>query len=63
MLQRLSQPESVFIWWIALGLLIGLFFAQMVGSFTVGITMGLALSLLVGKATYRISRGITRSMR
>lgn len=63
MLQRLSNPQSVFVWWMVLGLLLGLYFAQLIGSFTVGVPMGIVLSLLVGKATYRISRGLTRSMR
>lgn len=60
MLQRLSNPQSVFVWWMVLGLLLGLCFAQLIGSFTVGVPMGIVLSLLVGKATYRISRGLTR---
>lgn len=63
MLQRLSNPKSVFAWWMVLGLLLGLYFAQLIGSFTVGLPMGIVLSLLLGKATYRISRGLTRSMR
>lgn len=63
MLQRLSNPQSVFVWWMVLGLVLGLYFAQLIGSFTVGLPMGIVLSLLVGKATYRISRGLTRSMR
>lgn len=63
MLQRLSNPKSVFAWWMVLGLMLGLYFAQMIDSFSIGIPMGIALSLLVGKASYRISRGLTRSMR
>ncbi len=63
MLQRLSNPKSVFAWWMVLGLMLGLYFAQMIDSFSIGIPMGVALSLLVGKASYRISRGLTRSMR
>lgn len=63
MLQRLSNPKSVFAWWMILGLLLGLYFAQLINSFTVGIPMGIVLSLLLGKATYRISRGLNRSMR
>lgn len=64
MLQRLSNPKSVFAWWIALGLVLGLFFAQAVDSYTVGLPMGVALSFVMGKASYRISRGLTtRSLR
>lgn len=63
MLQRLSNPKSVFAWWMVLGLLLGFYFAQTIHSFTIGVPMGIALSLLIGKASYRISRGLTRSMR
>lgn len=63
MLQRLSNPKSVFAWWIALGLILGLIFAQVINSLIIGLPMGIALSLLIGKATYRISRGLTRTMR
>jgi len=63
MLQRLSNPKSVFLWWLIIGLLLGLAFSQAINSFTVGVPMGVALSLLVGKATYRISRGVIRTMR
>lgn len=63
MLQRLSNPKSVFAWWMVLGLLLGTFFAQVIDSFIIGVPMGIALSLILGKTTYRISRGLTRSMR
>ena len=63
MLQRLSNPKSVFAWWMVLGLLLGFYFAQAIDSFTIGMPMGIVFSLLIGKASYRISRGLTRSMR
>lgn len=60
MLQRLSNPQSVFAWWMALGLLMGIYFAQLVGSYAVALPMGIALSLVIGKAGYRVSRRLTR---
>ncbi len=63
MLQRLSKPETIFMWWLMMGLVVGITIAQLIDSFAVGIPMGVALSLLVGKASYRISRGLLRIMR
>jgi hypothetical protein len=60
MLQRLSNPKSAFAWWLAFGLLLGLYFAQLVGSYAVALPMGIALSLVMGKAGYRVSRRLTR---
>jgi len=59
MLQRLSNPKSVFAWWLAIGLILGLTFSLSINSFTVGVPMGVALSLLIGKASYRISQKIS----
>ncbi len=63
MLQRLSNPKSVFAWWLALGLILGLIFSQSIHSFMVGIPMGVAFSLVIGKATSRISQKLSRSAR
>jgi hypothetical protein len=63
MIERLSNPESVVLFWLALGVLLGVWFGLLINSLTLGIPMGLALSMLVGKTTYRISRGLTRLMR
>ncbi|MCB0635596.1 MAG: hypothetical protein KDC54_03210 [Lewinella sp.] len=59
----MSNPQYVVFFWLALGLILGVWFGLMINSFTIGIPMGLALSMLVGKTTYRISRGLTRLMR
>jgi len=60
MLQKLGNPKAVFIWWLIIGLLLGLYFAQLVGSYAVALPMGIALSLVMAKASYRVSRRLTR---
>lgn len=63
MLQRLSNPKSVFAWWLAIGLILGLVFSASINSFMVGIPMGVAFSLVIGKATSRVSQKLNRSAR
>lgn len=63
MLQRLSNPKSVFPVWLVLGIILGLVFSQVINSFMIGIPMGVAFSLVIGKATSRISQKLSRSAR
>ena len=56
MIQRLSNPQAVLGWWLAIGLLMGLSFGLLINSMTVGIPMGLAASVWVGHVVGRMCK-------
>lgn len=56
MIQRLSNPQAVLGWWLAIGLLMGLSFGLLINSMTVGIPMGLAASVWAGHVVGRMCK-------
>jgi hypothetical protein len=58
MIQRLSNPQSVLFWWLAIGLLLGLSIGMAINSFTVGLPLGIVASVWAAKVISRVCQGL-----
>ncbi len=58
-----SDPQILFGGVLLVGLLLGIWFSSLIGSFSVGVPMGITFSLLIAKVSQRLGTGIRRLRR